>query len=135
MDFATNFQLLVSGLAMGSIYALVALGFVLINNAAGVVNFAQGEFVMLPAFFAAVLLTEFNLGFIPAYILTLVGIGIVGYIFERVSILPATKPHVLAGRDQYHRCVYVPEEWCAARLRYGAYQPAPSCPIRTDHDR
>ena len=40
----------VSGLAMGSIYALVALGFTLIWNAVGVVNFAQGELVMLGAF-------------------------------------------------------------------------------------
>ena len=88
MDLATNFQLLVSGLAMGSIYALVALGFVLINNAAGVVNFAQGEFVMVPAFFAAVLLTELKIGFLPAYLLTLIGIGIVGYIFERVAYYP-----------------------------------------------
>jgi len=88
MDFATNFQLLVSGLAMGSIYALVALGFVLINNAAGVVNFAQGEFVMLPAFFAAVLLNEYQWGFLPAYLATLIGIGIVGYIFERVAYYP-----------------------------------------------
>ncbi len=44
------FQLLFSGLATGSIYALVALGFTLLWQAAGTINFAQGEFVMLPAF-------------------------------------------------------------------------------------
>ena len=52
MDVATNLQMMTAGLAMGSIYALVALGFVLIFNAVGVVNFAQGEFVMVPAFVA-----------------------------------------------------------------------------------
>jgi branched-chain amino acid transport system permease protein len=41
------FQFLVSGLTVGSVYALVALGFTLIYNASDVVNFAQGEFVML----------------------------------------------------------------------------------------
>ena len=51
-DPVANMQLLISGLAVGSIYALVALGFVLIYNAVGVVNFAQGEFVMLPAYVA-----------------------------------------------------------------------------------
>ena len=40
-------QFLVSGLTVGAVYALVALGFTLIYNASGVVNFAQGEFVML----------------------------------------------------------------------------------------
>ncbi len=43
-------QLFVSGLATGSIYALAALGFTLLWQAAGTINFAQGEFVMLPAF-------------------------------------------------------------------------------------
>jgi len=43
-------QLLTSGMATGAIYALAALGFTLLWQAAGVINFAQGEFVMLPAF-------------------------------------------------------------------------------------
>ena len=43
-------QLVVSGIATGAIYALTALGFTLLWQAAGVINFAQGEFVMLPAF-------------------------------------------------------------------------------------
>ena len=44
------FQLFFSGLSTGSIYALAALGFTLLWQAAGTINFAQGEFVMLPAF-------------------------------------------------------------------------------------
>ena len=47
-------QVLLSGLATGSIYALVAIGFTLVWQAAQTVNFAQGEFVMLPAFFVLV---------------------------------------------------------------------------------
>ena len=43
-------QLLFSGVATGSIYALAALGFTLLWQASGTINFAQGEFVMLPAF-------------------------------------------------------------------------------------
>jgi branched-chain amino acid transport system permease protein len=43
-------QLVVSGIATGSIYALAALGFTLLWQASGTINFAQGEFVMLPAF-------------------------------------------------------------------------------------
>lgn len=41
------FQLLVTGITVGSLYALIGLGFALIYNASDVVNFAQGEFVML----------------------------------------------------------------------------------------
>ena len=48
-------QLLFTGLGIGSIYALVALGFVLIYRATNVVNFAQGDFAMLGAFSMVVL--------------------------------------------------------------------------------
>ena len=48
---ADLFQLLVAGLATGGIYALVAIGFVLLWQTSQTINFAQGEFVMLPAFF------------------------------------------------------------------------------------
>ena len=49
-------QLFFSGLATGSIYALAALGFTLLWQASGTINFAQGEFVMLPAFMMVLLL-------------------------------------------------------------------------------
>lgn len=50
MDLSNNLQVLFQGLALGSIYALVALGFVLIIRAANVVNFAQGDFAMVGAY-------------------------------------------------------------------------------------
>ena len=52
-------QLVIQGLAVGSVYALVALGFVLIYKASSVINFAQGEMVMLGAFIG---LSEISLG-------------------------------------------------------------------------
>ena len=54
-------QLLVNGVALGAAYALVALGFVLVLNATGAVNFAQGDLVMAGGFLAVALA-----GFIPA---------------------------------------------------------------------
>ena len=50
-------QLVISGTATGAIYALAALGFTLLWQASGTINFAQGEFVMLPAFAMLLLLT------------------------------------------------------------------------------
>ena len=54
-------QLLFTGLGVGSIYALVALGFVLIYRATNVVNFAQGDFAMLGAFSMVVLCVDLGL--------------------------------------------------------------------------
>ncbi len=81
-------QLLVSGLAYGSIYALVALGFVLIYNAVGVVNFAQGEFVMVPSYIAVVFLNFWGLPFILAYLGTILVACLFGLLFQQVAYYP-----------------------------------------------
>jgi branched-chain amino acid transport system permease protein len=88
MDLSLNFQLLATGLAMGSIYALVALGFVLIFNAVNVVNFAQGEFVMVPAYVAVWMMTFLKLPFPLVYLITILFMGIFGIVFQRVAYYP-----------------------------------------------
>lgn len=88
MDLATNLQMMTAGLAMGAIYALVALGFVLIFNAVNVVNFAQGEFVMVPAFVAVVLMEVSNIPFPFVYLVTILFMGVFGIIFQRVAYYP-----------------------------------------------
>lgn len=76
-----NFQVLFSGLALGSIYALVALGFVLIIRATNVVNFAQGDFAMLGGF-AMVAFLSSGLPYWIAILCALVAMGIFGLIFN-----------------------------------------------------
>ena len=73
---------------MGSIYALVALGFVLISNAVNVVNFAQGEFVMVPAFVAVWVMTALKLPFPLVYLIILIFMGVFGIIFQRLAYYP-----------------------------------------------
>jgi branched-chain amino acid transport system permease protein len=80
--------MLAAGLAMGSIYALVALGFVLIFNAVNVVNFAQGEFAMVPAFVTVWLLSRLNIPFTLACVITVTFMGIFGIVFERIAYYP-----------------------------------------------
>ncbi len=84
-------QLFFSGLATGSIYALAALGFTLLWQASGTINFAQGEFVMLPAFMM--------LGFLAAgfpLVLSFVGscvvsVIVLGWLFKRGVVDPLFK--------------------------------------------
>ena len=81
-------QVLLSGLATGSIYALAAIGFTLIWQAAQTVNFAQGEFVMLPAFFV---LIATGAGFplpVALLIALAVSVFVLGYLFKRVIVDP-----------------------------------------------
>jgi branched-chain amino acid transport system permease protein len=79
-------SLLITGLMTGAIYALVALGFVLVYKATGVINFAQGEFMMFGAFIAAALLADLPaLVAIPITLVVMAGLGLVT---ERVVLRP-----------------------------------------------
>ena len=64
-------QVVLNGLAVGSIYALVALGFVLIYKATDVFNFAQGELMMLGAYFCYTLIALVGLDYLTSFLLTL----------------------------------------------------------------
>ncbi|MFZ6772607.1 branched-chain amino acid ABC transporter permease [Undibacterium sp. SXout7W] len=81
-------QLLFSGLATGSIYALAALGFTLLWQASGTVNFATGEFVMLPAF-SMLGLMSLGLPLLASFAVTLVlSVIFLGWGFKRVIVDP-----------------------------------------------
>lgn len=86
-------QVLLSGLATGSIYALVAIGFALVWQAAQTINFAQGEFVMLPAFLVLVGLHFFGLPLWGALLLGLVmSVLVLGVMFKKLLVEPIL-PH------------------------------------------
>ena len=89
-------QLLVAGLATGAIYALVAIGFTLLWQTSQTINFAQGEFVMLPAFFVLIAMSYFGLSFWPAVAVgTLVSIIVLGALFKRLVVDPMIRHGVL----------------------------------------
>ncbi|MDT3707395.1 MAG: branched-chain amino acid ABC transporter permease [Thiobacillus sp.] len=82
-------QVFLSGLATGSIYALVAIGFTLLWQAAQTVNFAQGEFVVVPAFFVLVGLHVLHLPLWAAVALALVlSLLVLGYLFKKLVVGP-----------------------------------------------
>ena len=80
-------ELLISGIAVGSLYALIAMGFVLIYKGTGVINFAQGEAIMVAAFIAYYLV-GFGVPFWLAVPLTLVASALLGGLTERLIIRP-----------------------------------------------
>jgi len=81
-------QFLLTGLTIGAIYALVALGFAIIYNASHVINFAQGEFVMMGGM-ATVSLIQIGLPLLVAIPIAILATGAVGMALERFAIEPA----------------------------------------------
>jgi branched-chain amino acid transport system permease protein len=81
-------QVIVNGLAMGAIYALVALGLLFIFNAARIVNFAQGQLLMIGAFLAVTTVVDSELPPALAYGATLAAMAIVGLVFMVITYAP-----------------------------------------------
>jgi branched-chain amino acid transport system permease protein len=95
MDLTLFLQFTLPGLTTGCVYALVALGFVLCANVSGVVNFAQGEFVMLGGMAAAWLL-GLGVGLIPAIAIAVLLGGAVGAVQEWATLAPVRRqPHFI----------------------------------------
>lgn len=81
-------QLLVSGVALGSVYALAALGFVTIYSATGIVNFAAGQFVMFGAMFGVTTVLQLGLPMPMAILLAVAMMGVFGFLFYLGVHLP-----------------------------------------------
>ena len=86
MDIAL--QLLFAGIGIGAVYALVALGFVLIFRATNVVNFAQGEFSMVAAFLMVVCAVDLELPYWLSFLIALGGMAFIGAVFNLTVYYP-----------------------------------------------
>ena len=87
-------QLTISGLSQGCVYGLIAAGFVLIYKSTEMVNFAQGDFMMLGAFIAYTFISVMDLHFALGIILAIFLMSAVGALTERVIIRPMIgEPH------------------------------------------
>ncbi len=81
-------QLLVNGVSLGLLYAIAALGFVMIFKSSSVLNFAHGELMAIGAFLFLVLSAWAKLPIIVAFMLTLIGSFALGFIIERFFLRP-----------------------------------------------
>lgn len=92
---STFLQLLFSGLTVGATYAMAALGFSLVYNASGVINFAQGEFIMLGGMIAAALAAA-GIPLPLAIATAVVAVAVVGLLVDKLAIEPARDADVIS---------------------------------------
>lgn len=89
-------QYLVTGLTVGAVYAMVALGFNIIYNVTEIINFAQGEFVMLGGLVIVSLCISMGLPIVLSFFLTILIVTFIGMAMEQVAIRSIWKPTALA---------------------------------------
>ncbi|MFN0299246.1 MAG: branched-chain amino acid ABC transporter permease [Burkholderiales bacterium] len=87
-DLTHLLQVLISGVGVGCIYGLIGIGFCVIYNASGIVNFAQGAFVMLGGVITQVLLARAGMPLVLAAIVAIAAVAAMGVVIERLVVRP-----------------------------------------------
>ena len=89
MDFMQQFvQQLINGVSLGSIYALIALGYTMVYGIIKLINFAHGDIYMVGAYIGFFAVTQANISIIPALIISMVVTGLLGIVVERLAYKP-----------------------------------------------
>lgn len=78
-------QQLVNGISLGSIYALIALGYTMVYGIIKLINFAHGDVFMVGAFIGFYAFTQWDMGFFPALLLAMIACAIFGVLIERIA--------------------------------------------------
>ncbi|NLY45015.1 MAG: branched-chain amino acid ABC transporter permease [Tissierella sp.] len=81
-------QQMVNGVSLGSIYALIALGYTMVYGIIKLINFAHGDIYMVGAYIGFFLTTYLSIGFFPALILSMIICSLLGVIIEKVAYKP-----------------------------------------------
>jgi len=81
-------QQLVNGLSLGSIYALIALGYTMVYGIVGLINFAHGDVYMIGAYVGYAVTRYTGFGFIPALLIAMITCAILGFLIERIAYRP-----------------------------------------------
>ncbi len=113
-------QLLFTGIGIGAVYALVALGFVLIFRATNVVNFAQGEFSMVAAYLMVVFSVDLGWPYWLSFLLALGGMALLGIVFNLGVYYPLRHRTLPAGDHRDHRRLDPARQFRAGDLRPAA---------------
>lgn len=85
MDF---FQQVINGVALGSVYALIALGYTMVYGIVQLINFAHGDIYMVGAYTAFFMASAFKLPFIPSLIISMAACALLGFIIEKLAYKP-----------------------------------------------
>ncbi|MEA5018259.1 MAG: branched-chain amino acid ABC transporter permease [Erysipelotrichaceae bacterium] len=90
-------QQLINGLSLGSIYALIALGYTMVYGIIKLINFAHGDIYMLGAYIGYIVITYSGLGFIPALLIAMIGCALIGIFIEKIAYKPLRKATRIAA--------------------------------------
>ena len=87
---------LINGISLGSIYAIIALGYTMVYGIAKMLNFAHGDVIMIGCYIVFVLMGSFHLNSTVSIIAAIIGCTIRGVVIEKIAYKPLRKASTLA---------------------------------------
>lgn len=87
---------LISGIGLGSVYAIIALGYSMVYGIAKMLNFAHGDIIMVGAYVSFFALTKYNFGVLPSILFAIVVCTVLGVVVERLAYKPLRQASSLA---------------------------------------
>ena len=91
MTLVEFLQQLINGLSLGSVYALIALGYTMVYGIIGLINFAHADIYMVGAYIGYFVATYLGFPFVPTLLIAMVGAGLAGVLIERLAYRPLRK--------------------------------------------
>lgn len=107
---------LVNGISLGSVYALIALGYTMVYGIAKMLNFAHGDVIMIGAYVAFTAVSGMGMPPVVGVLLSVVACTVLGVLIERIAYKPLRKASKLPS-DYRHRCQLLPAERSTSDLR------------------
>ena len=101
------FSQLINGLSLGSIYALIALGYSMVYGIILLLNFAHGDVIMVGAYMSWFVMNQLGLGPVTAVCATIITCTLLGVVIEKVATPCAHAPRILPA-DHSHWCLLLP---------------------------
>ena len=96
MTLVEFLQQLINGLSLGSVYALIALGYTMVYGIIGLINFAHCDIYMVGAYIGFFVSTDLHLPFFPTLLVAMLGSAISGVLVERIAYKPLRKANSIA---------------------------------------
>ena len=106
---------LINGVSLGSIYAIIALGYTMVYGIAKMLNFAHGDVIMIGCYIVFVLMGSFHLNSTVSIIAAVIGCTVLGVVIEKIAYKPLRKASPLAVFSAELRINFI---WCRYKVLY-----------------
>ena len=108
---------LINGISLGSIYAIIALGYTMVYGIAKMLNFAHGDVIMIGCYVVFTMMSGMGMPALPSVIAATAICTVLGVVIEKIAYKPLRKSNTVSGSDHSNRCQLSASEYRVADIR------------------